>query len=342
MFKTHVDWKPEFTIKNSLELVKILENIEVPDNAQLVSLDMENMYTNVNRSVAFQCCRDILKSHSNLSDSEREQFIKLAEFTTENNYFCFQGKYYQLDSGLSMGAPISPLMSNIYMDKYDKLIHLLGEKGRKKILIYKRFYDDIFMIRLGTKREMDKLVIEANKLEPNLKFKVEFGGNKLDFLDLSLEIKNRRIKFKVYRKDSYSDAIIPKNSYHSWNHKMSAFNCMIHRLLNLPLEKQDFREELDTIISIAENNGYEKTDILRILRKKRQRRENQLLFNTGDQPKHGDEKLRSIPYSEGVSEKIKKIIRKRESCNVTYNNLTTETWDVTSSTPKNLMVINWS
>ncbi|XP_072152695.1 uncharacterized protein [Bemisia tabaci] len=319
LFKKHTKWKPKFSIKNSLELANQLSNIILPHNAKLISLDVENMYTNVNRKLALQCCRDVLKCHSNLSKAEIKQFIDLAQFTTENNFFRFQDDFYRLNRGLAMGAPIAPLLSDIFMDKFDKLICQADGKWKRNIFTYHRFVDDIFLIWTGTNRELNKFLSDINKLEPNLKFKLENGGKKLNFLDLTLEIIENRIAFKIYRKDSYTDSIIPINSYHSWSHKTAAFHCMIHRLLTIPLRKQDFHQELNTIIAIAINNGYEKRDILKILRTKRQRREDQHLFN-GRQFKSTNEKWISIPYSDKISAGAKKIIRRNLNSNVTFGN----------------------
>ena len=316
-FKKHVKWKSKYSIKNSIELANLLSNIDLPRNAKLISLDIDSMYTNVNRQTAFHSCHEVLKSHSNLSEAERKQYIDLAKFTTENNYFQFQDKFYQLNRGLAMGSPLSPLMSEIFMSKFDQLI-CENEKWTKSIFFYRRYVDDIFLIWRGTDRELSKFVNQINKLEKNLRFKVERGGDRLDFMDLTLIITDNKIKIKVYRKKTYTDSIIPYNSHHSWGHKMAGFHCMIYRLLNLPLEKKEYNEELNTIITIAINNGYKKEDIMRILRKQRSRQEAKVLFNNNI-PKNN--KWIAIPFCQGISEQTKKIIRKEhKTTNVTYHN----------------------
>ena len=66
-----------------------------------------------------------------------------------------------------MGAPISPLFSDIYMNKYDVLIND-NKKWKKNILTYHRFVDEIFIIWIGTDRELKKFVSEINQLNPNM------------------------------------------------------------------------------------------------------------------------------------------------------------------------------
>jgi len=48
---------------------------------------------------------------------------------------------------------------------------------------------------------------------------------------------------------------------------MAAFNSMVFRLVNIPLDKNDFDQELKLITEIAKFNGYEKDLILKMIRK---------------------------------------------------------------------------
>ena len=49
---------------------------------------------------------------------------------------------------------------------------------------------------------------------------------------------------------------------------MSAFNCFIHRLVTIPLSKENFTDELNIIKQIAINNGYNVNIIDRLLENK--------------------------------------------------------------------------
>ena len=45
-----------------------------------------------------------------------QQIITLLEFCLRNTYFLFQGKYYEQVHGVAMGSPISPLITNLFME----------------------------------------------------------------------------------------------------------------------------------------------------------------------------------------------------------------------------------
>jgi hypothetical protein len=50
---------------------------------------------------------------------------------------------------------------------------------------------------------------------------------------------------------------------------MAAFNSMVYRLVNIPLDKNDFDKEFKLITEIAKFNGYEKDLILKMVRKQK-------------------------------------------------------------------------
>ena len=60
-FKKHVNWRPKYTIRNSVELAEKLKNINLPNNAKLVSLDVDNLFTNVDVPRTINRVRNILK-----------------------------------------------------------------------------------------------------------------------------------------------------------------------------------------------------------------------------------------------------------------------------------------
>lgn len=92
--------------------------------------------------------------------------------------------------------------------------------------------------------------------------------------------------------------------------KMSAYNSFIHRLLPIPLNKQDFHDELNTIKHIAQRNGYQSSMIDKLLRKHMKRT---------SMPRKNKEinKFVSIEYSNIVPMMLKNTFNKHK-VNITY------------------------
>ena len=69
------------------------------------------------------------------------------------------------------------------MGNYEKLVFGSNQNMLKKIILWKRFIDDIFMLFKGSKAECEWL----NSLMPGvIKFKFEFSFTRIVFLDLEI------------------------------------------------------------------------------------------------------------------------------------------------------------
>ena len=69
---------------------------------------------------------------------------------------------------------------------------------------------------------------------------------KLNFLDLSISIRDGKPTFEIYRKPEFIQ-IIPNSSSHHYSQKHAALHFMLHRLINIPLSEENFAKELNTI-----------------------------------------------------------------------------------------------
>lgn len=96
-----------------------------------------------------------------------------------------------------------------------------------------------------------------NKIHKDLQFKAtEEVDNKISFLDLLINRKNSSLSIDIYRKPTTTDTTIHYKSNHPTQHKIAACRYMINRLHNLPLSQEQRHQEWNTILQIAQNNGY--------------------------------------------------------------------------------------
>ena len=78
-----------------------------------------------------------------------------------------------------------------------------------------------------------------NNIHPNIKFTVETEvDSKINYLYLTIENKNGRLEFSIYRKPTYTDTITPYSSNHPSTDKLAAYNSMAHRLLTIPMSRK--------------------------------------------------------------------------------------------------------
>lgn len=80
--------------------------------------------------------------------------------------------------------------------------------------------------------------------------------NKLNFLDLTLEIVDHKIDISIYRKPMTTDAIIHNKSNAPVSHKHAALHALAHRAAMIPMSNHNLQIELNNIRHIAQKNGY--------------------------------------------------------------------------------------
>ena len=93
-------------------------------------------------------------------------------------------------------------------------------------------------------------------------------------MDLNLKLTDDKIKFKIYRKPTTTDITIHAQSFHPQTHKMSAYHSYVHRLLNTPLDNNDYNDEVNTLKYIAHSNGYDASLIDKIIKKHKHKQYN--------------------------------------------------------------------
>ena len=79
----------------------------------------------------------------------------------------------------------------------------------------------------------------------------------MNYLDIGIHIKdNKKLEFDIFRKETYSDIIIPKESYHPYRYKLAAINAFCYRAQKCLKDKERKERELKMIKRIVKNNNY--------------------------------------------------------------------------------------
>ena len=89
-----------------------LENVSVP-------MMCSALFTSVPIDPALNIIKDLLDKDTTLKERtvmKVGDIILLLEFCLKNNYFSFQGQFYEQVEGAAMGSPVSPIVANLYME----------------------------------------------------------------------------------------------------------------------------------------------------------------------------------------------------------------------------------
>lgn len=261
------------SIKNSIELIDKIKTQSIKNNHKLASLDIVNLYTSVPIQETINILQQNLQKNSNLPHEAIDELINLTTVILKQNYFKFQNNFYHQTEGLAMGSPLSSIMSEIFLN-YIENRYLFTDANRhlNKIIFYYRYVDDTIILFDGNSRQLSLLNSYISNIHKNLSFTLEEeNNNTLNFLDITITKQNGYLKFKIYRKPTCTDQTIHADSHHPYPQKLAAYNSFVHRLITIPMDPNDYNEEVNIIKHIAISNGYNSGLIDKLINKHKNR-----------------------------------------------------------------------
>jgi hypothetical protein len=115
--------KLESFIKNLGYFIQLLKSVHLQSSDTLISFDVVRLLTNVPVDEALQVIRNKLHNNDTLVERSVLQvkaIVDLLEVCSRTTYFQVD-KFFQQKDGMAMGCSLSPIVSNIYREHFEKL-----------------------------------------------------------------------------------------------------------------------------------------------------------------------------------------------------------------------------
>ena len=113
--------------------------------------------------------KNYLQSHTVDMPFNSDVLLKLIELCTNNCYFSCNGNFLRQKRGLPMGCCISPVLSNICMEFFER--YLLPSIVNFEV-VWLRYVDDVFAV-LHDDIDLDNFLASFNRLSPSIKFTIK-------------------------------------------------------------------------------------------------------------------------------------------------------------------------
>ena len=149
------------------------ENMNQPENAILVSIDVEALYPSIPINEGIEAFKEALNDKKYGDCNVSVPFlIMLLSFVLKFNSFIFNGFYYLQEWGTAIGTKVAPTYANIFMGKLESQL-LKDWKGRPPSF-WKRFIDDILCLFVGTEDELLEFLKYISAYHSTIKFTCEY------------------------------------------------------------------------------------------------------------------------------------------------------------------------
>jgi hypothetical protein len=181
-----------YNVKNTIQLMNELMDIPYDPNIKFASFDISNTYSNIPTKDLITALKKLC-SVNNI-DNKTTQNIKITQTLVGQNYFRFQDTIYVQNEGLAMGAPMSSILLEVYLQYmentmiYDLLI-------KHKVEGYFRYVDNILVMYKEDNKNIYRMLDDFNNLAPTMKFILEEQNNKINFLDIIITKNHNGLAF---------------------------------------------------------------------------------------------------------------------------------------------------
>ena len=240
-------------LKSSNELLGRFLNFEAPDNYELISTDIKDMYSSINPKRALECLIGFINKNKLTFDIPLNKLenllstciLKCSSFNVDN-------KYYKQISGLKTGSPLSGLLADVYIYVNYESKFIINNSRIKK---YCRFRDDTIM--LCRSNYIETFLKTLNNADEKITFTIEKCSNgSIAFLDKELKLTNKKLHSKWYSKPIKGDKTMNFNAKVPFKWKKSNIIGFINRIIFSSYDNQTNDLDLVRMKRILIKNNY--------------------------------------------------------------------------------------
>uniref|UniRef100_A0AAR5QIB8 Reverse transcriptase domain-containing protein n=2 Tax=Dendroctonus ponderosae TaxID=77166 RepID=A0AAR5QIB8_DENPD len=237
-------------IKDSEDFIKTIQDLILDPTDMLVSFDVESLFTKVPVDESIELVAELFE----------ESTTNLFKACLKGSYFLWNGYYYEQKEGVAIGSLLSPVVANLFMEKFEETALITAPL---KPTIWYRYVDDTFVIWRHGRKNLDIFLDHLHKQHPDIQFTVEVEQNyQLAFLDVLVPRQGNRLDHKVYRKATPTNRYLHKLSNHHPSQKQGIIKTLTDRARKI-CGPQDLTRELQHLEKAFLQNGYSQLDIKR-------------------------------------------------------------------------------
>ena len=229
-----------------------------------------------------------------------------------SNIFEFNEQLYKQVIGVGTGQKLSPTYACLGMGNYEKIVFNSQHVLLERIILWKRFIDDILMLFRGTKEECESLVNWLNSLMPDVvKLKYEFSYSRIVFLDLEIFIEDGILKTSIHVKPTNKQLYLEYSSNHPTHCKDSIPYSQALRVVERCSSIGDRDGQLSILTNKFEERKYPTDVIYSQIEKAKKKDRKNLIYQQRKQKDNGS-KVRLIFTHSKANPPIHKWVRENK------------------------------
>jgi hypothetical protein len=185
-----------------------------------------------------------------------EDVLGLFRHVLTTSYFTFNGQFYgQIDS-VTMGPPLSPVITNFYMEDYEEAAL---ESAPLKPRCWFHYVDDTFVIWQHGPDKLKDFLHYLNRFHQSIRSTMETESEgHIPFRDLHIYRRpDGSLGHKMYRKPTHTNLYLNAKSHHHPSNKQAALSILLHSARAL-CDEDSLQAELVFLKDVIKEIGYDR------------------------------------------------------------------------------------
>lgn len=292
-------------VKDSFDLKSKINNLIIPDDHKLFSLDVISLFTNIPNDIISEIIDKKWNDIQRYTNLTSIAFKNGLSFVVNNCFFSFKDQHYHQISGSPMGSPVSPVLANLVMEHLEETV--LASLSRQPLL-YLRYVDDIFCIAKET--DIQTIHNSFNSFHEKLQFTIETEtDNSIPFLDLTIQRNdNGRLITDWYHKNTWSGRYLNYDSYLPTVYKTNTITILTKRILSLS-DPEFHNKNFQLLKTTLTENNYPQHIINRTIKLEKQKFQNPPTLINNPTEETTTQHYISIPYEHRTFDSLKRILK---------------------------------
>ena len=253
-------------IKDDLEFLNKIPT-ELKEYECLVTLDITNMYTNIDNDLGLIAIKYWLQQYPELivRNLPSNFICEALTIILQYNTFIFNQVNYIQIRGTAMGTKVAPTYVTLVMGYLEnKLYNIIENKyglthKNKFFTSWKRYLDDCFIIWDERIDKVDNLFEILQNLHTSIKFTIESSKTSIHFLDIYISVNDYKISTDIYRKPTDSQQYVHFKSCHPPHTKQNIPFNLARRICTIVENKELRNRRLVELQTNLTKQGYPET-----------------------------------------------------------------------------------
>ncbi|CAH8620016.1 unnamed protein product [Heterobilharzia americana] len=153
----------------------------------MVGFDITSLYTNIPINMALEAVKNGLKIDNELTHRTEvpvEEIVLGVRLCLTSTLFKFQNKIYKPAEGVAVGPPISPIITDIFMDSWEEIdVHTFNHTPK----IWFRYVDDTFTALKSD--DINRLLTHINSVVNTIQVTCDLVSDESELAMLDCKIK---------------------------------------------------------------------------------------------------------------------------------------------------------